>query len=297
MILITGCTGYIGSKVAKQFLAQGKKVIGIALPGERGSDVAVYLMEHGMKLYWYDITTAGCEYSIAEPIKQIYHFVGIHSSLEKTKKIYVEGCRNVLELAGSKNCEFVLIASNSAVYGSHSFTCREDEEYNPEHPFGEITCNMESLCKSYYINKRIPVVIMRIGEVYGDITDEIKHMKKHPLHLLGDGENYTSRIHIEDLIHLVMLAQYKLKTGEIYNVSDTLPVLQKEYYTFLVNVLKLMPPIWVHEMESRRMIQSIHGLRALSIKMFPEKLIKETGYEFIYPTYREGVINLKKFLY
>lgn len=41
--LITGATGFLGREVAKQLAAKQKKVVGLRLPGDKPTDIALWL--------------------------------------------------------------------------------------------------------------------------------------------------------------------------------------------------------------------------------------------------------------
>ena len=293
MIVITGITGQIGSRLAVNLLRQGEEVAGVALPKEHDEATAERLKKAGAKLYWADITEKDLSQILPEDnVSAIFHLAGIHSSMEKTRKLYVNGTKYVIEYAMKTGCPFMLVSSNSAVYGVDDL-CKESEICHPTHPFGKITYEMEQMCYEFYKKHGLPVVIFRISEVYGTLNDEINSMRKHQIHLLGDGLNYTSHIHIDDLVQMLLLAKNRVKIGEIYNISDSQPVLQKEYYQYIAEKFGLQQPEWIQD-QSPRILQSIHGLRSLSIQMSSKKVCSSLGYQLKYQTYKDGIDAVKQ---
>lgn len=283
MILITGCIGYIGYKLARAFLNEGHQVIGVALPKDKSSPKATELIRIGAKIYWQDITSSDICTIITEDISEIYHLAGIHASINKMENVFIKGCRNILLFASKKKVNLVLITSSGA-YGATNL-------------YGNMIRKMEAICMQEFYDNQLPIVILRIGEVYGDVTPELKRMEKQHLSLLGKGNNYISIIHIEDLIEIIKLASSSFVPGEIYNAVDNVPISQKQYYEYLCNQLNLLMPRWIGNVSNIRIQNSIHGLRSLSIKMSSKKLIKTTGYCMKYPSYKEGIENLKEKLY
>lgn len=283
MILITGCIGYIGYKLARAFLNEGHQVIGVALPKDKSSPKAAELISVGVKIYWQDVTSSEMCIKITEEISEIYHLAGIHASINKMKNVFIKGCKNILLFASKKKVDFVLIASSGA-YGATNL-------------YGNIIRKMEAICMQEFHDNKLPIAILRIGEVYGDVTPELKRMKKQRLSLLGKGNNFISIIHIEDLIEIIKLASGSFMSGEIYNAVDNVPISQKQYYEYLCNQLSLLMPRWIGNASDLRIQNSIHGLRSLSIRMSSRKLLKTTGYCLKYPSYKEGIENLKEKLY
>lgn len=303
MILITGCAGYLGSRLAAELLSEGKRVAGIAL--EKDREKLTPLIRQGLRVFYYDITQDEFIYEVKkqlyDKVDVIYHMTGLHSSSEKMQRLYVTGTENVLKLAEKLYFPICIIAGNSSIYCNYNDDLltedliqfhKKDITFN--HPFGKITFEMEWLCKWFL--KQIPVIMLRIGQVYGEDTKElVNKLSSRTYSLLGDGENFQSYIHEKDLIKILICAPSKLIPGESYNVSDYLPVKQKEYYIYLADQYRVPMPVWKpYEVMDQRIQLSIHGLKALSLKMSSLKLRNQLNWEFNYPTFKDGLINNKK---
>ncbi|HEY9062634.1 MAG TPA: NAD(P)-dependent oxidoreductase [Pseudobacteroides sp.] len=291
MILVTGCAGYIGSRLAEGLLKDGMQVRGMILPDEREN--VKHLVKLGLKVWEGDLLKPETLDGVGEDISMIYHLAGGHfSSIKKMEELYIEGTRRLLENFVECGIKACVIASNGAVYGDcGDEIIKENREPRPTHPFGDITLKMEQQVMKYHKQNGFPGIILRIAEVYGPAQyNFLKSGSPQNTILLGDGTNFNSRIHIKDVLNVLRLAPFKLAAGQAYNVTDDQPVRQVDFYTKLAEITGSAPPRWISlDNMDHRIKLSIHGLRALSLRMSGEKIKKALDYELIFPTYKEGI--------
>jgi len=283
MILVTGCTGYIGSRLCKQLLTSGFQIRGLIKPSER--EKAKSLIDLGLIPYYGDLTDLSSLQQISDDVHLVYHLAGVHSTYNNTYDLYVQGTANLIQAFSHKQMIPFVVASNSSVYegveGAHS----EDIKLKPNNPFGKITIKMENKIKkscSKYI-------ILRIGEVYGDHEADPFIYTQKGIVLIGNGMNYASKIHIVDLLNILVKCIDEVPQG-IFNVCDDEPVHQIEFYRYAEKLSKTKFVYLKQNMElSERIMLSIHGLRTLNIAMSNKKIKDQLNYEFTFPTYRDGL--------
>lgn len=298
MIFITGCAGYIGYRFAINMLDQGSGVKGLILPEQRKQIQP--LVEKGLKVYVGDITETELPKNALRDVTTFYHLAGGHfSTAEKMKKIYVEGTKRMLDYCREVPIESFVLAGNGSVYGDCKDTViQEEQPLQVEHPFGRISLETEALALAYRKQYGIPVTILRIGEVYGDGQyNLLLGAQQKKLNLLGDGYNYNSRIHIDDVIRILDILNDGNFQGEILNVADDEPITQRKFYAYLHNTYRTLEPNWIgSEGMVNRIRLSIHGLRQLSLRLSNKKLKERLKYSFRYPSYREGMkaLNTEK---
>ncbi len=299
MILITGCGGYIGRRLALSLLNKGKKVRGLVF--YKNTQNMSDLIKLGLEVWKGDLLNLETLDGICNDIDVVYHLAGSHSSsIESMSDLYIKGTKNLLDECNRFSVKSCIIASNGAVYGDHGDrVITEKCELKPTHPFGKITLDMENLAFKYHESKSTSTVILRISEVYGpDEYNFIKNRDWNNITLLGNGENFNSRIFIDDVIHMLELAPFRLSPGRAYNVTDNKAVRQRDFYMDLVKVMNGTAPRWIPlESIPDRIKLSIHGLRALSLRLSGEAITKELNYDLIFPTYKEGIeflIDLEK---
>lgn len=287
MILVTGCTGYIGSRLCQRLLASNYKVRGLIRPSEK--ERAKSLIELGLLPFYGELTDPASLHNIEEDIDLVYHLTGIHSTYHNTYNLYVQGTNNFLQEFKRNPKISVVVASNSSVYSDTQALHIESSKPITNHPFGKITMEMEKSIMDFSEN----YTIFRIGEVYGEREANPFQACTKGITLIGDGMNYTSKIHIEDVINILIKCIKCFPKG-IFNLCDDLPVHQLEFYKLVETLSKTkFIQLKTDMVISERIMLSIHGLRTLNIAM-DNTLIKQTmDYEFIYPTYKEGL----QFLY
>lgn len=294
MILVTGCLGYIGKKIVKALLENGNKVRGLVLKKQQSE--AEELENLGMEVFIGDLLCEASLIGIGRDIDIVFHLAGMHSSIRNMVNLYVNGTEALFRALEGYPIKRFIFSSNSSIYGSYitnsTVMAEETSFLILEHPFAEITKDAEEVIRREARKKDIKGIILRIGEVYDDGKYNILHKLQFPFSLLGNGENYVSLIHVEDLINILMLSMVQLEEGT-YNVCDSCPCVQMDLYKHAAQISGGYVPKWIgYKGIEDRVLQSIHGLKMLSIKMSNHKLCQSTGYRFCYPSYTEGLRSL-----
>ncbi len=295
MVLITGCTGYIGSRLAVRLLSMGIKVKGLVLPKEM--DKVQELKKCGIEVFQGDLCNAETLKGLGKNVEFAFHMAGLHSSVDRMTSLYVNGTKALINELKNSPLKGFYLAGNGAVYGDcGDEILYESNNTNPTHPFGLISLKTEKTVLELAERNQFPWIIFRIAEVYGDGQyDPFKNLRNYKLKILGDGTNYTSKIHIDDLIELLLLAFKSNKTNKIYNICDDLPVRQKEFYEEACSISGYSEPEWVADYTIPHRIRlSIHGLRMLSLRMSNRTIKEDLNYKLKYPAIREGLTDLFK---
>lgn len=295
MILITGCTGYIGSRLVAEFLKQGHRVRGLVL--EEEMEKAKSLEQLGLEVWKGNLVDADSLTGIAQGVEVVYHLAGLHSSKAKMENLYVNGTKNLLEKMKDCPVQKFFMAGNGAAYGDWKEEwLTEEHKMEPEHIFGKISLAAEQVLWDYAKDKEMSAIILRIGEVYGpDEYDPLKKAAFSGLHGLGDGQNYTSKIHIDDVIEILKRSLDQLEGVASYNIVDDNPMTQRDYYGEIQKLTGCQDPEWMPaESVAERIRISIHGLRMLSLRMSNKAIKEALNYEFLYPTCQTGLASLIK---
>ena len=87
-------------------------------------------------------------------------------------------------------------------------------------------------------------------------------------------------IHRDDVVRAVVAVLERGKVGEIYNVADDEPVTELEFFQWLAKTLNRPMPPFAPAPASRK--------RGITNKRVSNKKLKNTGFKFQYPTFREG---------
>jgi len=149
-------------------------------------------------------------------------------SVDFTNGVYLT--QNVVEAARLTQVKRILYMSGSGIYGDTG-TQAVKENHGPLTPistYGASKLFGEAIISSYCHMFDLSACIFRFGNVVGPRQthgvgyDFVKKLTNNPayLHILGDGTQSKSYIHIEDVINAVLLAHKNLTTPyEVYNVA------------------------------------------------------------------------------
>jgi nucleoside-diphosphate-sugar epimerase len=222
--LLTGGTGFIGSRLAAALAAAGHEVH--ALIRDPGSlkllaGVPVRLVPGGLP----DPPT------LPPGLDRVFHIAGLTKSLKTEDYFSVnrDGTASLLEalIRGGQRPRFVYLSSLAAagplVDGRPR---REDDPPSPVSPYGrsKLAGEAEVLARA----GRVPSVILRVGAVYGPGDPEIARLfrlvRRGWLPLFGPRRQPLSVCYVEDLVRALILAgDAATEPGEIFNIGDPRP--------------------------------------------------------------------------
>jgi nucleoside-diphosphate-sugar epimerase len=249
-ILLTGCAGFIGSKVGELLLEQGYKVVGV---DDLNDAYDVRLKEWRLnrlqgqvsfqfhRLDIADKNALGRVFADIGPFAAVINLAaraGVRQSLEDPWVYYktnVTGTLNLLELCKDHKIKKFVAASSSSVYGipresGHPF--REDQPTDhPLSPYAASKKATEGLCYSYHHLYGLDITLLRYFTVYGpagrpdmSIFRFIKWIAEgEPLILYGDGTQERDFTYIDDIAQGTVLG-LKPVGYEIFNLGNDRPV-------------------------------------------------------------------------
>lgn len=200
--------------------------------------------------------------------------------------------RNLLSAmnANSPPKQIVLI-STTAVYGD----CKgewitEAQPTNPQTARGQRRLDAEMALRDWSSKTGVPIVILRVGGIYGPGRLPIERIKKG-LPILNEAESpFTNRIHQDDLAQTCLAAVEHGKNGEVYNVSDGQPSTMSRYFKELARASGLpLPPEISLEEAKQVMSAGMLSYLAESRRLSNEKILSELKLVLKYPSLELGL--------
>lgn len=232
-ILILGGAGFIGSNLAKFFVAKNKNVI--IFDQENANFDKINDILDQVKIYKGDINKI-------EDINQIFNdhkidlVLHLASSVipstppsEETKEHELRSTTNIINLMHEKEIDrFIYFSSGGVIYGKNGKEInKENDPTCPINFYGQLKLVIE---KSIQKSNKVKYIIIRPSNLYG--TNQSLHgnqgiipvtigkiINKEVIEIWGDGEIVRDFLHIDDLCHAI----YSIINGkwnEIYNVSS-----------------------------------------------------------------------------
>jgi nucleoside-diphosphate-sugar epimerase len=280
-VLIVGC-GYVGIPLGQTLVAQDHTVVGV----RRSPEADAELRAAGIEPAHIDITRADQFGQLTGPFDWVVNTVASSrgGGPDDYRHVYHLGTRNLLDwLAAHPPCKYVY-TSSTGVYGQNDGSLvKETSPTEPSTPTAKVLVETEALLLAA-AQARFPAVILRVAGIYGpDRGHLFRQFLNNEARIPGQGLRCLNMIHRDDLIGVIMAALESGRPGEIYNAVDNEPVAQVHFLRWLSETLgKLMPPFGPEETESDRKRGLTHK------KVSNRKLTMELGYQFKYPTFRQG---------
>ena len=248
-VLVTGASGFIGRSLVRRLVSEGVEVRAFVLPHESIGDVSGVDIRHG------DITDREDVSSAVAGVTHVYHLaavVGDWGSHALFWNVNVEGTRNVLDAAVDAGCERVVMVSSIVVYGwqLHSGVC--DEQAAPREygvgPYSITKRASEELALDYDAFGRIPVTIVRPGNVYGPrsglwVDELVKLLRANMALVIDGGQGDAVLAYVDNVVDVIVRATASVAAGRIYNANDGGGVSWRQYLGDLSDAAGVSAPI------------------------------------------------------
>lgn len=268
-VLIAGC-GYVGSELGRRLHAQGHQVWGLR---RNPSD-----LPDGVEPLAADLLDPELARVLPPAEMVVYAAASDGGTPEAYRAIYVDGVRNIvtqLQKRDGPPVERFIFVSSTGVYGdADGDWVDEDTDTEPDSFRGTEVLAGETVT----LAAPFPSLVLRLGGIYGPGRDRLLRMvAQGQARCPGDGPIWSNRIHRDDaaqaLFHLLQIPDFK----PIYVGVDDRPTPLCTVYREVARMLDAPEP----EVDPTR------G-RDRSNKRCSNRGLRESGFTFQYPSFREG---------
>jgi len=129
----------------------------------------------------------------------------------------------------------------------------------------------------------LPTVVLRLAAIYGPGRGVRERLKAGTYKLVDEGAHMFSRVHVDDVVGIILAAADRAPNPAVYCVADDRPTTQKEYADWLVARLGVPAPPTVASLAPGMPRRPVRN-RAVA----NARLKRELDYVFRYPTFVEG---------
>ncbi len=297
-VLITGATGLIGKAVVKECHALGYGVHYLTSSKQK------LTQQDNYKGFYWSPSSGEIDIACFEGVNAIIHLVGASISKRWTpayKKEVLESrtlttqlLKNTIEEHGFK-IDHMISASAIGIYPSSITKYYEEDATEVSTTFlGEVVEAWEAAVDEF-TTLDIPITKIRIGLVLaadgGALPEIVKPIKFGAGAAFGNGEQWQSWIHVEDLARIFAFVLEHSYEG-IFNGVAPNPVSNSELTKVAARVLKrplLLPNIPKSVM--KLMLGEMHMLLFESQRVSGQK-IENFGFHFNYPNLRPALEDL-----
>lgn len=306
VVLISGGTGLVGSRLARHLLERGYEVIILTRDRKKNSG------DNRLVYSCWDVEKKIIDGQLVRKADYIIHLAGA-SVIEKKwiaayrKKIAdsrIESAALLLSCLreGSHHVKAFISASGIGWYGNDSASQPKKAftETDPpaDHFLGDTCVRWEAAADAAadlglrVVKLRTGIVLSNDGGAYKEFTKPLRYGFAT---ILGSGKQVMSWIHIDDLCRMYAEAVENNSLQGSYNAVAPEPVTQKNMELLIARTLKnrFFSVIYVPAF----IIRLLYGKRSIEILKSTTvscKKIKSAGFTFLYPSIEAAVARLAK---
>lgn len=285
-VAILGC-GYVGLELARQLGAAGHSAIGV----RRSEDGLAAVRETGADAVQADVTDAASLEAVPDVDAVVFAASSGGRGAEAAREVYVDGLRTAVEHFGSRSDAPGQFAytSSTGVYGDHDGGwVDEATPLDPTTEKTQVLVNAERVARDEAPEYGMAPTVVRFAGLYGPDRYRLLRYLDGPV-----TEGYLNMIHRADAAGVVRFAL----TDDAADGEDVLLAVDDEPVDKWVFADWLADEAGVDHPEKQTVEERIAAgdlstpaerrLRT-SKRCSNETLRDDLGYEFAYPTFREG---------
>ena len=286
-VLVTGGTGFIGSRLVERLVRLDASVTCLVRSGE--------ISNPQVKSVRGDLTYP--DFVFSDEYDVVYHLAAAWPG-EKDKKVQrksnYDGTVNLFGAIKNKTKFFVYISGLGAFGDPKGKTIDENFALNPNTDYAKIRLEAQKFLEEGCKEQGIPVTVAYLGDVYGNggwfKSIMIDRLKKGSFRIPGSGKYYRSFVHVDDVVSALVSIAEKNATNQSFIVTDSNPVVFEEFVKFLCDKLKVKTPRTVPTLIAKAILGSdFVNLLTASTTTSNAKISKIC--DFMYPSYQEGITS------
>lgn len=247
-IFVTGATGLIGSQIVKALACRnrlfnaGIKILAGIRSLEKAKVVFADIFDNeNLKFVVSDVSK---NFEIEGPVDYLVHTASVTASKEFVTKpvevimTSVEGTRNFLELARTKQAKGAVYLSSMEAFGVVPASDKKSAEKDlgfidlesPRSCYPESKRLSECLCAAYATEYSLPVKVARLSQTFGAGILYTENrvfaqfaksaIEKHDIVLHTKGESYGNYCYTRDTVRAILTLLAKGNAGETYTVAN-----------------------------------------------------------------------------
>jgi nucleoside-diphosphate-sugar epimerase len=279
-VAILGC-GYVGTELGRQLLARGDEPVGV----RRSAAGCEEIEEAGFEAVRADVTDPDALAAVPDVDAVVFAASSGGRGADAAREVYVEGLRTAIEGFGSREHppDRLVYTSSTGVYGDHSGGWVD--ESTPIEPTTEKT-RVLAEAERVALESPIEGTVARFAGLYGPGRYRLERYLEGPV-----TEGHLNMVHRDDAAGAVrFLLEEGLAHGEPVVVVDDEPVEKWAFADWLAEQcgVEEPPKRTKEERLAAGDLSEAARRRILTSKRCSNAKLRDLGYEFEFPTFREG---------
>jgi nucleoside-diphosphate-sugar epimerase len=278
---ILGC-GYVGLELARQ-LRGDHDVVGV----RRSPDGIDAIEATGATAIRADVTDSDGLASVPDVDALVFAASSGGRGAAAAERVYVEGLRTAIEAFGSRQSppERLVYTSSTGVYGDHDGAfVDEDTPLDPTTEKTQILVTAERIARELAPEYGIDGGVARFAGLYGPDRYRLERYLEGPV-----TEGYLNMIHRKDAAGIVRF-MLESTDNELLVAVDDEPVDKWTFADWLADECGVDSPpkrTKAERLDDEGLSEAARR-RILTSKRCSNDRVRKLGYNFQYPTYREG---------
>ena len=185
--------------------------------------------------------------------------------------------------------EWVGYLSTTGVYGDRDGgIVDESSEIRPNSKRGSRRVKAEQEWLSLLQSYNLPVHIFRLAGIYGPGRSALDSVRAGVARRINKPGQVFNRIHVEDIVQVLIASMNKPNPGAAYNLADDDPVPSWEVITYTCELLGLTPPpiLPYNEADMAPIARSFYNDNK---RVANNRIKDELGVTLKYPDYKRGI--------
>ena len=253
--VITGGTGFIGSRLVERLAEKGYEVRCLV----RKSSHIEPLKKLGVELCYGDLSDHDSLRKLTKGGDLVYHLAAMVTDWGSRRDFYsmnVDGTRVLLEASWDSGVKrFIHMSTSTVVWKSDFWEVHDINDIDESYPYpekynddyNETKAEAERFVTRFHERTGLETIVLRPSNVWGAgdrvILPRIAlAAKKGILFPMGSGHRWVSPCHVDNLVHaLVLSAESDNHGGNIYFINDGVKI---EHIEFLSKLLGAVGIKW-----------------------------------------------------
>jgi len=269
-VLIAGC-GDVGCQLGLNLLDQGLEVYGLRRN--------INQLPDGIQGIAADLGNPETLRDLPATTIVVYAVAASSHDEEGYRRAYCEGLKNLLACLPESPQHLFFTSSTSVYHQNDNGWVDETSPTQPTSFSGQIMLEAEHIA----LHSKIPATIVRFSGIYGPGRNHLINQARSGRRAPAEPVLFSNRIHRNDcadvLAHLVSRSLNGYPLARVYLATDDEPAPLHEVSEWLAEKLEV-------EITDRS------AGRRTGSKRCSNRLLRATGYNFRYPTYREGYLSV-----
>ncbi|RLG15890.1 MAG: hypothetical protein DRN71_00185 [Candidatus Nanohalarchaeota archaeon] len=283
-ILITGGSGFFGSRLVKKLLLAGHSVIVYSRHESRD------VKGMGAEQVIGDVLDEDKLISAFERVDVVYHMAAnLDESNPEMYKQNIETTKNVICACKKNKVKRLIFTSSIGVLGYTKTPATEDMSYNPTTVYEKSKAGCEKLIKESGMTYTIARITIVYGanKFWGQIFDAAK--KGYPV--IGSGSNWWHLVYVDDVVDALHLMLKGKAENQIYHIADNDPHTYLETYKIISGTIDVPEPKKHVPVVLVKAMALIHETKCTVLKQKPDVTKMRSSIDRLI---RNRIVSIKK---